>query len=205
MALEHDMTANFSVLSRLPARHQGAFASRLLAWVGAFALAACLPVAHAQDRIFRCGNEYTNNPTPAQKKDCKQIEGGNVTVVPATKPSQAGSNRGGGQQAGLSDQPRVDPAQQKARDSDARTILEGELRRAEARLADLQREYNNGQPEKKTDELRNVARYQERVSELKASIARAEADVTGIRRELQRAGGGAANAASTASTTTPPR
>lgn len=195
------MTANFSVLSRPPACHQGSSASRLSAWVCAFAVAACLPVAQAQDRIFRCGNEYTNNPSPAQKKDCKQIEGGNITVVPATKPSQAGSNRGGGQQAASSpDQPRVDPAQQKARDSDARAILEGELRRAEARLADLQREYNNGQPERKTDELRNVARYQERVAELKASIARAEADVTGIRRELQRAGGGGANAASTAST-----
>jgi molecular chaperone GrpE (heat shock protein) len=89
----------------------------------------------------------------------------------------------------------VDPAQQKARDSDARAILEAELRRAEARLADLQREYNNGQPEKRGDELRNVPRYQERVADLKAGIARAEADITGIRRELQRAGGGAANAA----------
>ena len=40
---------------------------------------------------------------------------------------------------------------------------------------------------------------QERVAELKASITRAEADVTGIRRELQRATGGAANASSSAS------
>lgn len=162
-------------------------------------LAACLPVAQAQDRIFRCGNEYTNSPTPAQKKDCKQIEGGNVTVVPAAKPNPGAGSRAGGQQMASADQPRVDPAQQKARDSDARAILEGELRRAEARLADLQRDYNNGQPEKKTDELRNVARYQERVAELKASITRAEADVTGIRRELQRATGGAANASSSAS------
>lgn len=160
---------------------------------------ACLPVAKAQDRIFRCGNEYTNSPSPAQKKDCKQIEGGNVTVVPATKPNPSAGSRAGGQQAASADQPRVDPAQQKARDSDARTILEGELRRAEARLADLQRDYNNGQPEKKTDELRNVARYQERVTELKANITRAEADVTGIKRELQRATGGAANASSSAS------
>ncbi|MBY0465142.1 MAG: hypothetical protein K2W33_09375 [Burkholderiales bacterium] len=174
-------------------------------WLCAVVLVASLPVAQAQDRIFRCGNEYTNSPSPAQKKDCKQIEGGNVTVVPATKPSAAASGRAGGQQTASADQPRVDPAQQKARDSDARAILEGELRRAEARLADLQREYNNGQPEKKTDELRNVARYQERVSELKASIMRAEADVTGIRRELQRAGGGAANASPTASTNTSAR
>lgn len=193
------MTAHFSVTSRCLPRAVGASARQCLVWICAVTwVVAAPPAAQAQDRIFRCGNEYTNNPTPAQKKDCKQIEGGNVTVVPATKPNPAGGNRGGAQQAASPDQPRVDPAQQKARDSDARTILEGELRRAEARLADLQREYNNGQPERKTDELRNVARYQERTAELKASIARAEADVTGLRRELQRAGGGAGNASSSA-------
>jgi hypothetical protein len=155
----------------------------------------------AQDAIYRCGSEYTNNPTPAQKKECKLLEGGAVTVVPAAKPvrSSAVKPAGGGTAAAVpaADQPRVDPAQQRARDSDARAILEAELKRAEARLADLQREYNNGQPERRGEEVRNVARYQERVADLKAQMARAESDVAGIRRELQRAGGGsgAANAA----------
>lgn len=192
------MTANISEFSRHQPISTKVPITRWLILASAMVWVASLPVVHAQDRIFRCGNEYTNNPTPAQKKDCKQIEGGNVTVVPATKVNAAGGNKGGAQQASSADQPRVDPAQQKARDSDARTILEGELRRAEARLADLQREYNNGQPEKKTDELRNMGRYQERVAEIKAGITRIEADVTGIRRELQRAGGGAANTASSA-------
>lgn len=194
------MTAHFSVsLQHLTCR-RGMLTTQMLTVACAIGAAALgLPAAQAQDRIFRCGNEYTNSPSSAQKKDCKQIEGGNVTVVPATKPNPSAGNRAGGQQTASADHPKVDPAQQKARDSDARTILEGELRRAEARLADLQRDYNNGQPDKKTDELRNVARYQERVAELKASIARAEADVTGIKRELQRATGGAANASSSAS------
>lgn len=194
------MTAHSFVSFRYLTRQHTGSARQLLAMACAIGVVAlCLPSARAQDRIFRCGNEYTNSPSPAQKKDCKQIEGGNVTVVPATKPNPSAGNRAGGQQMASAEHPRVDPAQQKARDSDARTILEGELRRAEARLADLQRDYNNGQPDKKTDELRNVARYQERVAELKASISRAEADVTGIRRELQRTTGGAANAASSAS------
>ena len=166
---------------------------------------AVVPAAQAQDRIFRCGNEYTNNPSPAQKRDCKPIDGGNITIVPATKPSSSGGNRGGTPAVASGDQPRVDPAQQKARDSDARAILEAELRRAEARLADLQREYNNGQPEKKTDELRNVARYQERVADMKANIARVEADITGIRRELQRVGGAGAGGAANASAAMPNR
>jgi len=143
--------------------------------------------AQAQSSIYRCGNEYTNNPTPEQKRSCKLIEGGGVTVVPAVKP-RPNSAKPTGDSAG---QPRVDPDQQKARDNDARTILETELRKAEAKLAEIQKEYNNGEPEKKGEELRNVARYQERVSDLKAAVARSEADVAGLRRELQRLGNSA--------------
>jgi hypothetical protein len=143
--------------------------------------------ALAQSSIYRCGNEYTNSPTQEQKRSCKLIEGGGVTVVPAVK----ARTTPGKPPADSAGQPRVDPDQQKARDSDARTILEAELRKAEAKLAELQKEYNNGQPEKKGEELRNVARYQERVTELKAGVTRAEADVAGLRRELQRLGNAA--------------
>lgn len=151
--------------------------------------------AHAQDAIYRCGNTYTNNPTPTEKRDCKLIEGGNVTVIsaPRMKPVVASSGtRMAAAPASVStssaEQPRVDPAQQRARDSDAKAILEAELKRAEARVIDLQREYNNGNPERKGDEARNHGKYVERTSELKASLLRAEADVIGIRRELQRLG-----------------
>jgi hypothetical protein len=47
---------------------------------------------------------------------------------------------------------RVDPAAQRARDSDARRILADELKREEERLAQLQKEYNNGEPERRGDE-----------------------------------------------------
>jgi type II secretory pathway component PulJ len=80
---------------------------------------------------------------------------------------------------------RVDPAQQRARDSDARRILESELAREESALAVLRKDYNNGEPERRGDE-RNFARYQERVAEMKAAIARKEADVAAIRRELSK-------------------
>jgi len=78
---------------------------------------------------------------------------------------------------------RVDPAQQRSRDSDARRILEAELRKEEERLAALQKDYNQGEPERRGDE-RNFARYQERVGEMKASIARKEADIAALKREL---------------------
>nr|WP_246483650.1 hypothetical protein [Paenacidovorax monticola] len=75
---------------------------------------------------------------------------------------------------------------QRARDADARAILESELRKAEARQAELAKEYNNGAPERNALDLRNPQRYMERTAELKSALARAESDVAGIKRELGR-------------------
>ena len=78
---------------------------------------------------------------------------------------------------------RVSPSEQRARDSDARRILEGELKREEQQLAALQKEYGNGEPERRGDE-RNYQKYLDRVAEMKAGIARKEADIAAIKREL---------------------
>ena len=78
---------------------------------------------------------------------------------------------------------RVDPTAQRARDSDARRILEDELRAEEQRLAALQKDYNNGEPERQGNE-RNYQKYLDRVNEMKAAIARKEGDIAAIRREL---------------------
>ena len=137
----------------------------------------------AQDRIYRCGNEYTNDATKAKARGCKLIEGNNVTVIQGTRPAASGAPR-----APAASQPgqRVDSGDQRARDSDARAVLEAELRKAEARQAELLKEYNNGEPEKQGYEGRNYQKYLDRVAELKASIARNESDIAGIRRELGR-------------------
>jgi seryl-tRNA synthetase len=88
----------------------------------------------------------------------------------------------------------VASGEQRARDSDARLILQSELKKAQARQEELQREYNNGEPEKRGDESRNHQKYLDRVAELKASLARNESDVAGIRRELDRLPAGNASA-----------
>jgi hypothetical protein len=67
------------------------------------------------------------------------------------------------------------------------------LTKAEARQAELLSEYNNGAPEKRGDEARNYQKYLDRVAELKASLARNESDMAGIRRELGRLPGSAAS------------
>ncbi|BEP62775.1 hypothetical protein GmRootV213_33290 [Variovorax sp. V213] len=149
---------------------------------------AALP-ALSQERVWRCGNEYTNNATVAQQKGCKVLEGGNVTVVQGTKPSGGGSASSGSGSAATrapAGSPRVEGVDQRARDGEARSVLEAELKKAEARQAELQKEYNNGEPEKQGSEGRNYQKYLDRVAEMKAELARNESDIAGIRRELGR-------------------
>lgn len=141
----------------------------------------------AQERIYRCGNEYTNTlPNNAQARGCKPVDAGNVTVVQGTRPAAAASAPRPAPAATPSNGPRIDAGEQKSRDSDARQILESELKKAEARYAELLKEYNNGEPDKQGGEARNHQKYLDRVAEMKASLARLESDIAGIRRELGR-------------------
>ncbi|MDD2547062.1 MAG: hypothetical protein PHI55_12400 [Burkholderiaceae bacterium] len=142
----------------------------------------------AQDRIYRCGNEYTNSANLSKDRACKLIEGGNVTVVQGTRPAAVAPAAPAGAAAVSSPAgaPRVDGSEQRARDADARAILESELRKSETRHAELLREYNNGAPERNALDLRNPQVYMERTAALKASLARSESDLAGIRRELAR-------------------
>ncbi len=147
--------------------------------------------AQAQERVWRCGNEYTNNAASAQQRGCKVVEGGNVTVVQGTRPAAAAPTGAapGGAAAPVrapANSPRVEGADQRARDGEARSVLEAELRKAEARQAELQKEFNNGEPEKQGSEARNYQKYLDRVGQMKAEIARNESDIAGIRREIGR-------------------
>lgn len=152
-------------------------------------LAATVFVANSfsQDRIYRCGNEYTNTAPTPQMRGCKLLEGGNVTVVRGTRATASVAARGVvTSSASPAGDQRVNAGEQRSRDSDARQILESEFKRAEIRHAELLKEYNNGEPEKRGDEGRNAQKYLERVAELKASLSRNESDMTSIRRELGR-------------------
>lgn len=155
------------------------------------AIACCATNSMAQERIYRCGNEYTNTLTGRQAKDCKLIEGGNVTVIEGSKPAAtAKGSAASASAAAPANSPRVVSSEQKSRDSDARQILESELKKAEARQAELLKEYNNGEPDKQGGEARNHQKYLDRVAELKASLSRIESDIAGIRRELGRVSNG---------------
>jgi hypothetical protein len=145
-------------------------------------------VAHAQDKpVYRCPGPpvlYTDaiSAAEAKEKGCRTIEGTPVTVIPAPRrPTTTAATTGGTSAAKPGE--RVDPAEQRTRDSDARRILGEELRREEDRLAELKRDFNNGEPERRGDE-RNYQKYADRVAEMRAAIVRKEADVAAIRREM---------------------
>ena len=143
----------------------------------------------AQDRMYRCDdNYYTNSLNDPKARGCKPLETGNVTVVQGTKPATAqnGVKLAVATPSGGSPSQRVDSSDQRARDADAKNIMETELRRAEARKTELMLEYNNGEPDKRGDEARNYQKYLDRVAELKANLARVDSDIAGIRRELGR-------------------
>ena len=158
-------------------------------------LAMCAAVfsgpGQAQQAIYRCGNEYTNTVSDPAARGCKLIEGTNVTVVPAVRlPAPVSASRAAATTASTATPSfagqRVDASEQRARDADARQILSAELKKAEARQSELQREYNNGEPERRGDETRNYQKYLDRVAEIKANLARNESDMASIRRELAR-------------------
>jgi hypothetical protein len=157
-------------------------------------LGSQVPCAFAQQpprEVYRCpGNPvlYTDSLTAKEARDkgCRTLEGAPITVVQTTRPRApvAGAVPPAVTAARPADQ-RVDPGEQRARDSDARRILEGELKREEERLSQMQKDYNNGQPERQGDE-RNYQKYIDRVADMKSGIARKESDIAAIKRELSK-------------------
>jgi hypothetical protein len=152
-----------------------------------FALALMAPAAWAQDKpVYKCPGPpvlYTDAITAQEARDrgCRTIEGTPITVIPAPARRPAAARPASAAPASAGE--RIDTAEQRARDSDRRRILSDELRAEEARLVELRREFNNGEPERRGDE-RNYQRYLDRVAELRAAILRKEGDVAALRREL---------------------
>jgi uncharacterized Zn ribbon protein len=160
----------------------------------ALLIAASAGVA-AQDNIYRCPSKagittYTNNKVEADNNGCTLMTGGNVTVVlgtnvktaPATATTATGTRVASAPQAGS----RIDTPEQRSRDNDAKAILESELKKVEATQAQLLKDFNGGEPEKRGEEMRNNQKYIDRVAEMKSAIARNDSDIAGIKREIGR-------------------
>jgi hypothetical protein len=156
------------------------FIVSVLATIAAVFAAGAAQAADGQT-MYRCpGNEYNNTLSAKEAKDkgCKTIEGAPITIIQSSKP-RAGAPVASSGPAGT----RVDPAEQRARDNDARRILEAELKREEDRLAALKVDYANGQPERQGNE-KNYQKYLDRVADMKTAIERRESDILALKREI---------------------
>ncbi len=128
--------------------------------------------------------EYRNG-NPGNSKDCKRLNLPDVVTVPGTR-SGGGATSGGAAKAAATSPaafPRVDTATQRSRDGERRGVLEQELQSEEAKLAGLRAEYNNGEPERQGNE-RNYQKYLDRTARLRDDVARSEANVASLKREL---------------------
>lgn len=153
---------------------------------------AVAPVAYAQDAVFRCENghgviEYRNN---GDTKGCKKISIQAVVSVPSASPAPKASTSTTApaptsrpSTAARGDFPQVNSATQKARDNDRRAVLEQELQAEQQRLATLQSEYKNGQPDRNGNE-KNYQKYLDRTEQLKGDINRSNANVEALQREI---------------------
>jgi len=142
--------------------------------------------AHAQGVIYKCtppngSIEYTDVNRGSY---CKSMElPGTLVPAPASARRPAASPRIAAPAATPGDFPRVDGAEQRARDADRRAILEDELKTETQKLNELRKEFNGGEPERRGDE-RNYAKYQERVAAMRDSISRSEKNVDALKREI---------------------
>jgi hypothetical protein len=153
--------------------------------LGMLLLTAVTGYAHAQSDVYLCigengSKEYKNI---GATKGCKKVDLPGITTIaaPPRKPMlQTASAKAS---ASPSEFPKVDNGMQKTRDNDRKQILLDEMKTEEQKLTDLQKEFNNGEPERKGDE-RNYAKYQERVATLKDDMDRTEKNIEALKREI---------------------
>lgn len=167
-----------------------------LVFVAVLFAAHIIPAWAGAGAIYRCGNEYLNDPAAAQARGCSLVQGSRATVtVTGTRvqsqppePAQAraipAASASAVPPAGASSSPatatpkatswRTDSAEQRARDRDAFSILQAELSKAEALLAERQRD------------LADPQRHALRLPELQSSVSRHLSDIAGLKREISR-------------------
>jgi HAMP domain-containing protein len=157
----------------------------------ALVCAALVPgAAQAQTTVYKCVDAQGRVEfTDTSKRGCKALDlPGYIPAPPERRaPAPAAARAAAAPAAGAAGPaagfPRVDSAQQRARDDDRRAILSEELQAEEQKLAALRQRFNNGEPDRQGNE-RNYAKYQERVGQMRDEVSRSERNVEALRREL---------------------
>ena len=144
----------------------------------AFACLLCLSALNAAAQgVYVCTQpngvrEYRNT---GDVRGCRKLDTESLSSIPAPQSVM--------QAKADPSFPRIDSQTQKRRDQDRMQILSDEIRAEEAKLSELKKEYQNGEPERLGSE-RNYAKYQERVASMKDEIARTEKNIEALKREI---------------------
>ncbi|MDQ9170342.1 DUF4124 domain-containing protein [Oxalobacteraceae bacterium R-40] len=141
---------------------------------------------YAQSEVYVCTNEqgFKEYKNTGLTKGCKRVDLQGVTMIPSPyKKAVAQTAAAKPSIATPPEFPKIDSTTQKARDNDRLQILTEEMKTEEKKLAELKKEFNNGEPERQGNE-RNYAKYQERVASMKEDMNRTEKNIEALKREI---------------------
>jgi chromosome segregation ATPase len=120
--------------------------------------------------------EYRNT---GDTRGCRKLELEAISTIPSTSSSSSQAKF----DASGAAFPKIESQVQKRRDQDRMQILLDEVRTEEAKLGELKKEFQNGEPERQGGE-RNYAKYQDRVAMMKEEMQRTEKNIEALRREI---------------------
>jgi hypothetical protein len=153
--------------------------------------------ATANQVVYKCGQEITNQPT--DPKLCQPLNISQPTQIEGTR-VQTSSHKGvGAPVRGASDVTEAVKSQASVvqtggstdsleRKAQARTILEDEWQKLSAQYAELVQQYSRGKPTPLAGETMHQTNDPQRGMALKAQIQRVERDLQALQRELSRYG-----------------
>jgi hypothetical protein len=146
----------------------------------AFFILTILALGHtgiglAQEAVYRCGSIITNDAAQAKREKCQLLEAGALVTIPSLSQKKAVAVTKPKTQK-ISQVAPLRSVEQQSRDHDSKAIIQSELKKTEAQLVDLRRQYAGLTA---TQDL-------ERKLALKQQIARNEADIQSLMRELKR-------------------
>jgi len=157
-------------------------------WTLAMLCAMSASLTHAEQAVYRCGQEITNHPSDLTK--CQKLEISGRTQIEGTRVQQAPKESAslGASEPPLirASVPKLNPQDMQQRNAQARTILDDELLKLNAKHAELVRTYNQGRPVLMPGETPLQSQYIERVAALKSNVQRMERDIQALVRELSR-------------------
>mgnify|MGYP006866081924 FL=1 len=145
-------------------------------------------IALADQAVYKCGQEITNQPNdPSQCQKLlisnpTQIEGTRVQNGQSPKPVSAVS----GTAAERISIPPKNPQDALQRNVQARTVLEDEWQKLSAKHAEMVRVFNGGQPALQEGESLQNPQYKRRVADMQIQIERMARDLMALKRELSR-------------------